>query len=270
MHLINGNMMSDLADHVITLDSPTIPFDLNTVDVIYCKTEYLHQLFEYLKEVQDKEYTLISGMLDKSIVLITGMSAKPIKRQYVKDKPKCVIRWFAVNAVQKHPQIFPIPLGIENHTGKSKGKRTNHEWLLENMERLCSKEKENVIYCNFNERTNIRQRSGVIDILKARGLKLKIDTPSLSFEQYCERMSDCKFVLCPPGKGVDTHRLWEALYLGCIPITLKSRIYQHYHLPIVQVERWEDLNKDSLRINRVYDYKELYISYWEERIRNEK
>lgn len=269
MDLINGNTMSDLADHVITLDSPNIPFDKNSVDVIYCKTEYIKQLFKYLRNIKNKQYALITGKSDHPIILITGMSAKSVKRFYIPNKPNCIVKWFAVNAVQDHPQIFPIPLGIENHIGKSKGKHTNHKWFIENIDRLCLKEKQNVVYCNFKIETNPKQRKNVINILKNKGLELIIDPP-LPFEEYCERMSECKFVLCPPGRGVDTHRLWESLYLGCIPITLKSRIYQYYHLPIVQVEHWEDLCEDVLNIDRNCDYKELYISYWKEKIRNGK
>ena len=31
-------------------------------------------------------------------------------------------------------------------------------------------------------------------------------------------MAEHKFVVAPRGNGWDTHRLWEALYLGCVPI----------------------------------------------------
>lgn len=35
-------------------------------------------------------------------------------------------------------------------------------------------------------------------------------------------MSKHQFVLAPHGHGVDTHRMWEALYAGCIPIVMRS------------------------------------------------
>jgi hypothetical protein len=27
-----------------------------------------------------------------------------------------------------------------------------------------------------------------------------------------------KYVICPRGNGIDTHRVWEALYLGVVPV----------------------------------------------------
>jgi hypothetical protein len=35
-------------------------------------------------------------------------------------------------------------------------------------------------------------------------------------------------MLCPIGNGLDSHRLWEALHLGCIPITRRITNYIQY------------------------------------------
>jgi len=76
-------------------------------------------------------------------------------------------------------------------------------------------------------------------------------------------MSKYKFVVCPPGNGVDTHRLWEALYLGCIPITLKHRIYRDYNLPIIQLNSWEEITPELLEKYSYNDNMEqLYMTYW--------
>lgn len=251
MNLINGNTMAEIADHVIDIDTQEYPS--TTDDVIYCKTDFLPGLFKKI------------SMTGQEITLITGMADKPI--QSLKDKPESVKRWFAVNATCDHPQLIHIPLGIENHKGSSKGLYTRHEWFLENLERLKQKPKKKLLYCNFNTRTNKKQRQGVVEKLKH--FVLRVDQ-SMPFEEYCERMSECQFVVCPPGRGVDTHRLWEALYMSCIPITIKSRIYQYYTLPIIQVERWEDLTPQHLNAERKYDYEQLDISYWKKQIRNEK
>lgn len=255
MKCINGNNFAEIADHVITLDSPVIPFDTEKVNVIFCKTDFLSDLFNYLiQTIQRKKYTLITGMADKEIT------------KYCFDKkPDCIDRWFAVNATYDHPRLYPIPLGIENHKGRSKGKYTNHPWLYSNLERLRDKDKEESVYCNFNQFTNKKARVGAIPKLKEKGIDLTISSFT-AYEQYCEEMSECKYVLCPPGNGVDTHRLWEALYMGCIPITLESRIYRDYDLPIIQVKHWDELNEDLLNMDRLYNYKELYMSYWKEKI----
>ena len=35
---------------------------------------------------------------------------------------------------------------------------------------------------------------------------------------YYGRVAAHRYVAAPRGNGLDTHRLWEALYLGCVPI----------------------------------------------------
>ena len=37
------------------------------------------------------------------------------------------------------------------------------------------------------------------------------------------KQKDFAFVLCPHGGGLDCHRNWEALCLGCIPIVKTSK-----------------------------------------------
>ena len=56
-----------------------------------------------------------------------------------------------------------------------------------------------------------------------------------------------KFVIAPRGNGWDTHRLWEALYLGCVPIVESSGLDElDSHLPILIVKSWSSLNEKTL------------------------
>jgi len=64
---------------------------------------------------------------------------------------------------------------------------------------------------------------------------------------YYNEISKFKFVLSPPGAGVDCHRTWELLYLGCIPIVEHSSISELYEdLPILVVDNWDDISKELL------------------------
>lgn len=58
-----------------------------------------------------------------------------------------------------------------------------------------------------------------------------------------------KFVICPQGTGVDTHRFYEALFFGAIPIVKTSfldKLYVKYG-NIVIVNEWSDVNYDFLK-----------------------
>ena len=53
-----------------------------------------------------------------------------------------------------------------------------------------------------------------------------------------------KYCICPEGEGIDTYRIWEALYFNIVPIVIRN----HYmtilekKFPIVVLDKWEDLN----------------------------
>jgi hypothetical protein len=56
-----------------------------------------------------------------------------------------------------------------------------------------------------------------------------------------------RFVLCPPGNGVDTHRMWEALVAGAIPVVLRSQAMKPFEsLPILFVEDYREVTIELL------------------------
>tara|TARA_B110000046_G_C13007498_1_gene405026 strand:- start:1090 stop:2745 length:1656 start_codon:yes stop_codon:yes gene_type:complete len=98
---------------------------------------------------------------------------------------------------------------------------------------------------------------------------------------YYKEISKFKFVLSPPGAGVDCHRTWEALYLGCIPIVENSSINELYKdLPILVVNNWDDINEDLLerKYNEImikkekgeYNMNKITLEYWIKKILNKK
>ena len=86
------------------------------------------------------------------------------------------------------------------------------------------------------------------------------------------------FVICPEGNGIDTHRVWEALYLRSIPIIQKNQISNFLikaNLPIMILNNWSDLSKlneiDLLKIYRskkkLFSNKYLFQNYWKKKIK---
>jgi hypothetical protein len=55
------------------------------------------------------------------------------------------------------------------------------------------------------------------------------------------------FVVCPYGNGLDTHRVWEALALGCIAIVKPGPFASMYQgLRVLCVRRWSDVTPELL------------------------
>mmetsp|Transcript_80154 Transcript_80154/g.194353 ORF Transcript_80154/g.194353 Transcript_80154/m.194353 type:complete len:473 (-) Transcript_80154:41-1459(-) len=64
---------------------------------------------------------------------------------------------------------------------------------------------------------------------------------------YWRALAKHMFVAAPSGLGMDTYRVWEALFLGSVPVVLSSTLdllYQDY--PIIIIDSWESINATSL------------------------
>lgn len=74
------------------------------------------------------------------------------------------------------------------------------------------------------------------------------------------KQKDYAFVICPHGGGMDCHRNWEALCLGCIPIVKSSDIDNLYdNLPVLIVKTWDDINLKLLK-NTIHIFKQKFIN----------
>jgi len=87
--------------------------------------------------------------------------------------------------------------------------------------------------------------------------------------------SNFAFVLCPHGNGLDCHRTWEALCLGCIPIVKTSNLDELYtNLPVLIVNDWGDVSSKLLEnilldfSQKTFHYEKLELKYWVNRIQN--
>ena len=89
------------------------------------------------------------------------------------------------------------------------------------------------------------------------------------FEDYIKTLETYKFCICPPGRGIDTHRCWEALMVGTIPIVLSSPLNSLYiNLPVLVVENLTSITEEYLNklyeklIRKEYSFEKLYVHYW--------
>jgi len=63
--------------------------------------------------------------------------------------------------------------------------------------------------------------------------------PRRPFAEYLRGVASSYFCIAPRGNGIDTHRMWEALYLRTIPIVTSSIITeQHTDLPMIVLDDW--------------------------------
>lgn len=115
------------------------------------------------------------------------------------DHEENVTEWMMAQSwYDDHPKIKYLPIGFGNT-------REQNEYLLKNANRLRDKPKKNAVYYNFTI-TNKYERL------------LLPNSESKSYEEYLEEMSNYKYVMCPPGVGIDIHKFYDAVAVGCIPV----------------------------------------------------
>jgi len=105
---------------------------------------------------------------------------------------------------------------------------------------------KNLIYMNHNIATNPAKRTEVYTLLKDKPwITVDMKHNGDDFDSYLDNIYNHKFVICPEGNGIDTHRLWEALYMGTIPIVLRSNNTEHWRgLKYATVGNWAWVDVD--------------------------
>lgn len=179
---------------------------------------------------------------------------------------------FGVNKIGENKNSFGIPLGITNDTDESNLHRIygNRNIMMEVSE--MDIEKKNLCYSNFNSATCPQERNFVIKLFNDKDwVKIgQIDNSLQGRRNFLTEVKSSKFVLCPRGNGIDTHRLWETLYMGSIPVVKYESSHENFlDLPILFLENWQYLSPKFLEekfeefSSKEWNYEKLKLSYWE-------
>jgi hypothetical protein len=199
-----------------------------------------------------------------------------------------LIKWYTKNPSIVHDKIKPIPIGIKWQMnsqlffGEDNSKvLTFYKSIAPNVstvENNFKTNKTNLVYFNFNTATTVNcfytpynsLRDKIKSTLLKNDIKYNQDQP---FNEYIKTLSTYKFAVSPPGKGIDSHRTWEALFSGCIPIVLSSPLNSLYKdLPVLILENYSSLSEEYLNFiyqsisSKEYDFNILFSKYWKDQL----
>jgi hypothetical protein len=222
-------------------------------DVIYSHTDHVESLFKILETLKFK-----------NIKIITSQSDRKITKKLFNKKPNCISEWYSINVHFKNKALIPIPLGLAPY------RNTKSVILNDFYDLKYDNVKDQLIYANFNINTNYFHRSRASSYY-IKNYKKKLVSQK-NYAEYLKNLKKYKFALCPWGNGIDTHRFWEALYCGVIPITKKHYLYESFSgLPMVLVKSYKLLNKIEKNTNyESFDLIKLNMKYWIEVIQRTK
>jgi len=131
---------------------------------------------------------------------------------------------------------------------------------------------------NSNKRTRNYDRN--TDALKTArvdisGILNQSAPLSLATEKidYFTGLKKNRFVISPPGNGLDTHATWEALLAGFIPIVPKSPLDPLFRdLPVWLIDSWSEVTDESVItmadrfVRGSYDWAKLFVPWWKKEI----
>ena len=229
-------------------------------------------------------FILVSGDCDESIPFDI-FNSKESFEQFISNT--YLIHWYCQNYVGPiHNKITQMPIGLDYHTMSSStvwgpiANPTQQEKTLEDLKQNSKPFWERELKCYGNYHFFMTTKFG-----KDRQDAFENIPKNLVYyeKQRVERLETWKnqinyaFVISPHGNGLDCHRTWEALTLGCIPIVKTSPLDGLYKdLPVLIVNSWKEVTQEVLDKtledfkNKTFNYERLSLMYWVNMINNYK
>lgn len=139
-------------------------------------------------------------------------------------------------------------------------------WEIHLVNNFPDVKKENLCIAQYRNTKDSNRDN--LDVSKFPFVKRYNESNLLS---YLMNMKKAKYCLSPWGDTPDCYRHWEAMYVGCIPITIKhDKLEKFYDLPILFLDSWDELSEDFLiskydeTINK--DRTKLDLNYWIDKV----
>ena len=179
--------------------------------------------------------------------------------------------------------VFDLPLGIPNDERHSRTHRIQADQSLVRRGWTAGSRRASGnpprLYANFSVRTNPSERQAVLDIVRS------IPEVTRGAFRLSRRgrladlvgMASAKLVVCPRGHGLDTHRFWEALLVGAVPIVRHKDhcaiLAKQLRLPHIALTEWSELRNLRFIVdewekiqNVAWDFSPLTTQYWKRAI----
>lgn len=263
-----------------------------TIDIIPClqknslifvDSPWLRRFFDVFLKKISVDFILISGDSDLSNPKHLQKTHKNLLQSILDGKTR-IRHWFSMNCdltsieTLKNSKVFTcIPQGISqwfdqrfilhlangrDDSIKNRFLKTDDYWLLVSFNKKNGAQHRRAAWKTVCE-TNLRNIS-----------KCFYSFDSVDLWTYYLHIGRSKFVLSPPGAGLDCYRTWETLYLGSIPIVLRSSLDSIFdELPVLIIDHFDELNQSFLEknyqtmtLNKTFDYRRLFMSYWKREI----
>lgn len=248
--------------------------DQESVSIYLCTDSIDLFVNEALPKIA-RQFVLVTGDSDLSVSASTikGL-AQLLANPYLK-------KWFAQNLEHSDPKLEPLPIGLDFHTvWQSPGHFGGGAILPLLQEAEIRKivrgapvfsQRKPLTFCDWLGGTAYGDRAEAkAGIVESARVAPSGRMPRYALWQECAQYA---FVASPFGIGIDCHRTWEALALGCVPIVKRTHMSNLFApMPVLVVESWSQVTPGFLeqqqdRLSRVeHDFSALLLNEWVSRI----
>lgn len=265
---IDGDFFESISD--LSFGDPYTNLINPTVDHITNFTSNILIPILYIDSSRLPNLLYVVSMINKKFVIISHNSDITYNENIISLIPNNVIRVWCQNYNGfENDKIKPLPIGLERK-----------RWFPEQRKQSIIEENINItkinriekVYMNFDPNTNPIRRSW-FDYLNDKNF---VDNEMIGngsgYSNYVSKLTSYKFVVSPPGNGIDCHRNWECLYMGAIPIIQKSNFSNHIFsdMPVLLVDSYTDINAELLNnYKKSGNLDKLNCEYWINKIKSD-
>ena len=254
---LSGDTFRRIARHVWEGENARISGPVRAGDVLFCESDKATPRFVEAMRAVKVPIVLLMGNSDTN----HGRNLAELRSAL---HPDTII--FAQNLAQPVDGAHPLPIGLENAWRATNGVVSDFRKLRRRLGPKVFR-----VMWTFEINTNRKLRQTASKQLTQANIADSLGR--LSPSAHREALANYAFVACPPGNGIDTHRAWEALYLRCVPVVLRSHLtttFADMGLPIWVVDSFDELSSvDEEELERRYielsggfETRPLWQSYW--------
>lgn len=266
-------------------------------DIVWLHCRFVSRFYEQVLPQIQNPFVLVVSDGDESFPSQSGLTAEALERFLLDER---VIHIFAQNCDFKgnHPKITPIPIGIDFHTiaykcpeggwgeaGSPLDQEAQLKQILQTLTPTYLRKRRAFVDFQFSDSMRGGEhkrylqfgedRTTIFNRLRATGL--------IDYSDWMRRSHVWKtkgqyaFSISPHGNGLDCHRTWEDLVLGCIVIVKTSPLDSLYKgLPVIVVQDWSEVTEENMK-KWIEQYKDAFTNpsyreklthkYWMDKIR---
>jgi hypothetical protein len=256
---LSGDFFRGLADVAVSNRNGSLVFsgprNLESAKIIFCEGSVLQDFLNQHK-----------AELNCSII-IAGNSDHDFEN-FPRDYPSSLRHLFLQNSFLANSDLVTgIPIGIENAryavNGNSRFMKNALPW---------SSKKSRLLVGPFG--LTHKERLSAVRAL-ATSNEFDFVSGRLSPRKYSVLASNYRYIACPRGNGVDTHRFWETLYRGSLPVVIEDVWSLNMHslgVPMIRTPSWNPIDVSLALQNCMFEefnprkVPALWPAFWEERI----